>query len=559
MESKNEKTKPIVSENTNSNDNLSKDEQTRIYKILLLTYTRRLSKCQDLIKNIYFENSIINNIKSGENDMMLNDHLLSQHNFIDTLIKTNEKNEFIKNLNLFEENFNKKENDITDENGEKENKDNINNNSNNANNSNNVSNNNTSHENTNNLNNNVNQNNITSQRIALNNYIMSLDERFHIFLLLKILFILFLFEARPRLYFIAIGLFILYTRGFFDALTNNFNFMSGNESIEQVLRRMRESRNLNNQENEQNNVNTQESQNNENNQDSQNNENGDDTNNFNEDRIQEGSPNITSPNENDKEDNIFIEKFNNMTNNEGILDINNLHLLENMQTGNEHQNVHKTEANEDSANKPSNNRQNNEYTENKQKSFFSILRKKKIEENNQEIKNNSNNNSFILDENNENNSIIHNYNDNKGTESNTDINYNDIDDFQENNIKIPNSGLRKRRSTNNYGDNMDNEIHFHDNSTSFTNVTNGSFSEQINHEFEDLNKISDTNQQPVDPSLENDNRHMANNNERQNNNNGNITTRRGLTRFEKIIYQSVVMFFMTLLPWWVPDIAYLED
>ncbi|CDU20682.1 uncharacterized protein PY17X_1433400 [Plasmodium yoelii] len=559
MESKNEKTKPIVSENTNSNDNLSKDEQTRIYKILLLTYTRRLSKCQDLIKNIYFENSIINNIKSGENDMMLNEHLLSQHNFIDTLIKTNEKNEFIKNLNLFEENFNKKENDITDENGEKENKDNINNNSNNANNSNNVSNNNTSHENTNDLNNNVNQNNITSQRIALNNYIMSLDERFHIFLLLKILFILFLFEARPRLYFIAIGLFILYTRGFFDALTNNFNFMSGNESIEQVLRRMRESRNLNNQENEQNNVNTQDSQNNENNQDSQNNENGDDTNNFNEDRIQEGSPNITSPNENDKEDNIFIEKFNNMTNNEGILDINNLHLLENMQTGNEHQNVHKTEATEDSANKPSNNRQNNEYTENKQKSFFSILRKKKIEENNQEIKNNSNNNSFILDENNENNSIIHNYNDNKGTESNTDINYNDIDDFQENNIKIPNSGLRKRRSTNNYGDNMDNEIHFHDNSTSFTNVTNGSFSEQINHEFEDLNKISDTNQQPVDPSLENDNRHMANNNERQNNNNGNITTRRGLTRFEKIIYQSVVMFFMTLLPWWVPDIAYLED
>ncbi|EAA19398.1 homeobox-containing protein [Plasmodium yoelii yoelii] len=480
---------------------------------------------------------------------MLNEHLLSQHNFIDTLIKTNEKNEFIKNLNLFEENFNKKENDITDENGEKENKDNINNNSNNANNSNNVSNNNTSHENTNDLNNNVNQNNITSQRIALNNYIMSLDERFHIFLLLKILFILFLFEARPRLYFIAIGLFILYTRGFFDALTNNFNFMSGNESIEQVLRRMRESRNLNNQENEQNNVNTQDSQNNENNQDSQNNENGDDTNNFNEDRIQEGSPNITSPNENDKEDNIFIEKFNNMTNNEGILDINNLHLLENMQTGNEHQNVHKTEATEDSANKPSNNRQNNEYTENKQKSFFSILRKKKIEENNQEIKNNSNNNSFILDENNENNSIIHNYNDNKGTESNTDINYNDIDDFQENNIKIPNSGLRKRRSTNNYGDNMDNEIHFHDNSTSFTNVTNGSFSEQINHEFEDLNKISDTNQQPVDPSLENDNRHMANNNERQNNNNGNITTRRGLTRFEKIIYQSVVMFFMTLLPW----------
>ncbi|CXJ19710.1 conserved Plasmodium protein, unknown function [Plasmodium berghei] len=550
MESKDEKIKPIVSENTNSNDNLSKDEQTRIYKILLLTYTRRLSKCQDLIKNIYFENSIINNIKNGENDLMLNEHLLSQHNFIDTLIKTNEKNEFIKNLNLFEENFSKKENDVTDGNGEKENKNNINNNSNNANN------NNTFHENTNNLNNNMNQNNISRQRIALNNYIMSLDERFHIFLLLKILFILFLFEAKPRLYLIAIGLFILYTRGFFDVLTNNFNFMSGNESIEQVLRRMRESQNLNNQENEQNNVN---------NQDSQNNENGDDANNFNEDIIQKGSSNITSPNENDKEDNISIEKFNNMINNEETLDINNLHLLEGMQKGDEDQNMHKTKTNKtetnkdsDSTDKSSNYRQNNEYTENTQKTFFSILRKKKVEENNQEIKNNSNNNSFILDENNENSSILHNYNDNKGTESNNDMNYNDIDDSQENNIKIPNSGLRKR-STYNYGDNKDNEIHFHDNSTSFTNVTNSSFSEQINHEFEDLRKISDTNQQLRDPSLENDNRDMTNNTERQNNNNGNVTTRRGLTRFEKIIYQSVVMFFMTLLPWWVPDIAYLED
>ncbi|SCM26366.1 conserved Plasmodium protein, unknown function [Plasmodium chabaudi chabaudi] len=542
MESKNEKIKPIVSENTNSNDNLSKEEQTRIYKILLLTYTKRLSKCQDLIKNIYFENCIVNNIKNGESDLMLNEHLLSQHNFIDTLIKTNEKNEFIKNLNLFEESFNKKENDATDGNGE--NKNNINNN--NASNTSTGSNNNTSPGNTNN---NTNQNNITSQRIALNNYIMSLEERYHIFLLLKILFILFLFEARPRLYFIAIGIFILYIRGFFDMVTSNFNFVSGNESIEQVLRRMRESQNLNNRENQQNNVN---------NQDSQNNENGDDTNNFNENRNQEGYPNITNQNEND---NTSIENFNNMINNEGIRDMSNSHLLEGIQVGDEHQNVNKNKTNEDSdsADKSSNDRQSIENAKNKQKAFFSILRKKKVEENNQETKNNSNNSSFSLDENNENSSMIHNSNNNNGTESNADNNYNDMDASQEDNINIPNSGLRKRKSPDNYDDNKENEMCFHDNSNAFTNVTNNNISERVNHECEDRNKTSDANQQTSNHPLENDNRHMTNNTERQNSNNGNITTRRGLTRFEKIIYQSVVMFFMTLLPWWVPDIAYLED
>ncbi|VTZ71009.1 conserved Plasmodium protein, unknown function [Plasmodium chabaudi chabaudi] len=542
MESKNEKIKPIVSENTNSNDNLSKEEQTRIYKILLLTYTKRLSKCQDLIKNIYFENCIVNNIKNGESDLMLNEHLLSQHNFIDTLIKTNEKNAFIKNLNLFEESFNKKENDATDGNGE--NKNNINNN--NASNTSTGSNNNTSPGNTNN---NANQNNITSQRIALNNYIMSLEERYHIFLLLKILFILFLFEARPRLYFIAIGIFILYIRGFFDMVTSNFNFVSGNESIEQVLRRMRESQNLNNRENEQNNVN---------NQDSQNNENGDDTNNFNENRNQEGYPNITNQNEND---NTSIENFNNMINNEGIRDMNNSHLLEGIQAGDEHQNVNKNKTNEDSdsADKSSNDRQSIENAKNKQKAFFSILRKKKVEENNQETKNNSNNSSFSLDENNENSSMIHNSNNNNGTESNADNNYNDMDASQEDNINIPNSGLRKRKSPDNYDNNKENEMCFHDNSNAFTNVTNNNISERVNHECEDRNKTSDANQQTSNHPLENDNRHMTNNTERQNSNNGNITTRRGLTRFEKIIYQSVVMFFMTLLPWWVPDIAYLED
>ncbi|SCN63115.1 conserved Plasmodium protein, unknown function [Plasmodium chabaudi chabaudi] len=542
MESKNEKIKPIVSENTNSNDNLSKEEQTRIYKILLLTYTKRLSKCQDLIKNIYFENCIVNNIKNGESDLMLNEHLLSQHNFIDTLIKTNEKNEFIKNLNLFEESFNKKENDATDGNGE--NKNNINNN--NASNTSTGNNNNTSPGNTNN---NANQNNITSQRVALNNYIMSLEERYHIFLLLKILFILFLFEARPRLYFIAIGIFILYIRGFFDMVTSNFNFVSGNESIEQVLRRMRESQNLNNRENQQNNVN---------NQDSQNNENGDDTNNFNENRNQEGYPNITNQNEND---NTSIENFNNMINNEGIRDMNNSHLLEGMQAGDEHQNVNKNKTNEDSdsADKSSNDRQSIENAKNKQKAFFSILRKKKVEENNQETKNNSNNSSFSLDENNENSSMIHNSNNNNGTESNADNNYNDVDASQEDNINIPNSGLRKRKSPDNYDDNKENEMCFHDNSNAFTNVTNNNISERVNHECEDRNKTSDANQQTSNHPLENDNRHMTNNTERQNSNNGNITTRRGLTRFEKIIYQSVVMFFMTLLPWWVPDIAYLED
>ncbi|SCN63058.1 conserved Plasmodium protein, unknown function [Plasmodium chabaudi adami] len=542
MESKNEKIKPIVSENTNSNDNLSKEEQTRIYKILLLTYTKRLSKCQDLIKNIYFENCIVNNIKNGESDLMLNEHLLSQHNFIDTLIKTNEKNEFIKNLNLFEESFNKKENDATDGNGE--NKNNINNN--NVTNTSAGSNNNTSPGNTNN---NANQNNITSQRIALNNYIMSLEERYHIFLLLKILFILFLFEARPRLYFIAIGIFILYIRGFFDMVTSNFNFVSGNESIEQVLRRMRESQNLNNRENQQNNVN---------NQDSQNNENGDDTNNFNENRNQEGYPNITSQNEND---NTSIENFNNMINNEGIRDMSNSHLLEGIQAGDEHQNVNKNKTNEDSdsADKSSNDRQSIENAKNKQKAFFSILRKKKVEENNQETKNNSNNSSFSLDENNENSSMIHNSNNNNGTESNADNNYNDMDASQEDNINIPNSGLRKRKSPDNYDDNKENEMCFHDNSNAFTNVTNNNISERVNHECEDRNKTSDANQQTSNHPLENDNRHMTNNTERQNSNNGNITTRRGLTRFEKIIYQSVVMFFMTLLPWWVPDIAYLED
>ncbi|SCM25073.1 conserved Plasmodium protein, unknown function [Plasmodium chabaudi adami] len=539
MESKNEKIKPIVSENTNSNDNLSKEEQTRIYKILLLTYTKRLSKCQDLIKNIYFENCIVNNIKNGESDLMLNEHLLSQHNFIDTLIKTNEKNEFIKNLNLFEESFNKKENDATDGNGE--NKNNINNN--NASNTSTGSNNNTSPGNTNNS---ANQNNITSQRVALNNYIMSLEERYHIFLLLKILFILFLFEARPRLYFIAIGIFILYIRGFFDMVTSNFNFVSGNESIEQVLRRMRESQNLNNRENQQNNVN---------NQDSQNNENGDDTNNFNENRNQEGYPNITSQNEND---NTSIENFNNMINNEGIRDMSNSHLLEGMQAGDEHQNVNKNKTNEDSdsADKSSNDRQSIENAKNKQKAFFSILRKKKVEENNQETKNNSNNSSFSLDEN---SSMIHNSNNNNGTESNADNNYNDMDASQEDNINIPNSGLRKRKSPDNYDDNKESEMCFHDNSNAFTNVTNNNISERVNHECEDRNKTSDANQQTSNHPLENDNRHMTNNTERQNSNNGNITTRRGLTRFEKIIYQSVVMFFMTLLPWWVPDIAYLED
>ncbi|CAD2104753.1 conserved Plasmodium protein, unknown function [Plasmodium vinckei brucechwatti] len=540
MESKNEKIKPIVSENTNSNDNLSKEEQTRIYKILLLTYTRRLSKCQDLIKNIYFENCIVNNIKNGESDSMLNEHLLSQHNFIDTLIKTNEKNEFIKSLNLFEENFNKKENGATDGNGE---------NNNNVSNTSTGSNNNTSSGNTNNSNNNVNQNSITRQRIALNNYIMSLEERYHIFLLLKILFILFLFEARPRLYFIAIGIFILYIRGFFDMVASNFNFVSGNESIEQVLRRMRESQNLNNRENGQNNTT---------NQDSQNNENGDDTNNFNENRVQEGYPNITSQNEND---NTSIENFNNMINNERIRDMNNSHLLEGIQASDEHQNAHKNKTNEDSdsADKSSNDRQNIENTKNKQKAFFSILRKKKVDENNQEPKNNSNNSSFALDENNENISMIHNYNNNNETELNTDNNYNGMDASQEDNTNISNSGLRKRRSLDNSGDNKESEMWFHDNSTAFSNVTNGNISEQVNHEYEDLNKTSDTNQQTRDRSLENDNRDITNNTERQNSNNGSITTRRGLTRFEKIIYQSVVMFFMTLLPWWVPDIAYLED
>ncbi|CAD2113679.1 conserved Plasmodium protein, unknown function [Plasmodium vinckei] len=537
MESKNEKIKPIVSENTNSNDNLSKEEQTRIYKILLLTYTRRLSKCQDLIKNIYFENCIVNNIKNGESDLMLNEHLLSQHNFIDTLIKTNEKHEFIKNLNILEESFNKKENDATDGNGE---------NNNNVSNTSTGNNNNTSSGNTNN---NVNQNSITSQRIALNNYIMSLEERYHIFLLLKILFILFLFEARPRLYFIAIGIFILYIRGFFDMVTSNFNFVSGNESIEQVLRRMRESQNLNNRENGQNNAT---------NQDSQNNENGDDANIFNENRIQEGYPNITSQNEND---NTSIENFNNMINNERIRDMNNSHLLEGIQAGDEDQNANKNKTNEDSdsADKSSNDRQNIENTKNKQKAFFSILRKKKVEENSQESKTNSNNSSFALDENNENSSMIHSYNNNNETELNTDNNYNDMDASQEDNPNTPNSGLRKRRPTDNYGDDKESEMLFHDNSTAFSNVTNSNISERVNHECENLNKTSDTNQQTRDRSLENDNRDITNNTERQNSNNGNITTRRGLTRFEKIIYQSVVMFFMTLLPWWVPDIAYLED
>ncbi|GAB68991.1 hypothetical protein PCYB_144190 [Plasmodium cynomolgi strain B] len=548
-------------------DEESKEEQTRIYKILLLTYARRLSKYQDQIKNIYFHHNIITAIKDETGDYYLNENVTSQHYFIDTLIKSNENQEFLKSIQLIESKGDKGEHKVNgDLSGEAPsgNRESSNNGSNNNTENNNVENNNAENNNDG-VNNEANDTNQTNQRTHFNNYIMDIIERFHLFLLLKILFVLFLFEASSKMYFIVSGLFILYNRGFFDLLINNFSFMSSNESIEQVLRRMSESRNMNNML-----VSEQTAQ---------------------MSNLNEGAHQISQQEGGIMEDNnshhlaCALQFMQNEGDVEEELDNGAMGQGEENSTDNK---KNKREEVSSSALYPMNSINDEidpvhaawnegDPADAEDNEFVSELIDQKTHGTELNVKNNSYeefNSSVNLNE--------------KGDSSYLD----DVTDelFREmgaaNSGDVANllcDGVRRRKnissSDQKCGNNDDlngdssnerndsasnmrnnNKMYFRDSSTTFNNLLNNSMSEFINSDCDDSENNLDSGQSYCsNSSASKKKRNAPHSTPEEGDNNTSMNARRKPTKFEKYIYQSVVMFFMTLLPWWVPDVAYLED
>ncbi|CRH02583.1 conserved Plasmodium protein, unknown function [Plasmodium relictum] len=556
---------------------LSEEDQTKIYKILLLTYLKRLSKYQDQIKNIYF-NNIISGIKYDVNDCLLNEHVSSQHCFIDTLIKSNENHEFLKSLQLLEKKSNTKENEIAEEISDVNNY--------------------VNYTQTNNdiINNEQNENNQRNQRTLFNNYIMEIMERSHIFLLIKILFVLFLFEANSKVYFIVSGMFILYNRGFFDFIINNFNFMSSNETIEQILRRMSESRNLNNNElnynNEENNNSNEVME--ENNEHANNKEN--DINNLdsplnniykeNDKTIDEklntenellsflNMGNDTCQisdgeyvdnkwdNDNDSEFNESLGKINknNITNTKNMdkqLKRKNISLYEN-NNGNEFSENLYFNSNENSEEENKNNfypfkkiaktydKIGSKIANNSYETYASSHKLLNLNECKDEIVQEDIINSRIFCTNIKEKENIRNFN----TEDISNDSFNKIKDSNNDKRNILESAIRRRKKKN--------KINLNDSSNSFNNILNNSMSELIASDYEDSADNLDTNESNSSNVSSDKKKQLIQNRESQQTSNGEIT-RRKPTKLEKYIYQSVVMFFMTLLPWWVPDVAYLEE
>ncbi|KJP87188.1 hypothetical protein AK88_03104 [Plasmodium fragile] len=582
-------------------DHESKEEQTRIYKILLLTYARRLSKYQDQIKNIYFHHNIISAIKDEAGDNYLNENVTSQHYFIDTLIKSNENQEFLKSIQLIESKADKGEHKVNgDLNGEAPigNRDSSNNNGSNNN----------AENNNGGLNNEANGTNRTNPRTHFNNYIMDIMERFHLFVLLKMLFVLFLFEASLKMYFIVSGLFILYNRGFFDLLISNFSFMSSNESIEQVLRRMRESRNMNNM---------------------LINEHTAEVNNLNEGaqqiRQQEGE--IVDDNHSHQlaSDLQFMQNgrdaegelddgavgqgeentSNNKTNTGEQVASSALHPINSI--NNETDPVHAAWKEGNPANVDNNEFVNELYDEfnyqlnndnskgtnqgghntsatcgekDKKKSFF-FFKKKKIDQKTQgtelKVKNNSYeelNSCANLNE-----KVDSSYLDDATDDLFREMGAANSGDAE----NLLCAGVRRRKnissgdqksgnnddlngdSSNAHNDSAsntrnNNKMYFHDSCTTFNNLLNNSMSEFVNSDCDDSENNIDSGQSHCSNSSALKKKENApHNTPEEGDNNVSINARRKPTKFEKYIYQSVVMFFMTLLPWWVPDVAYLED
>ncbi|CRG97723.1 conserved Plasmodium protein, unknown function [Plasmodium gallinaceum] len=562
-------------------EDLSKEDQTKIYKILLLTYSRKLSKYQDQIKNIYF-NNIISNIKDDVNDHTFNEHVASQHYFIDTLIKSNEHQEFLKTLQLLEKKVTTKENVVNEENGD------INNSVSNTQTNNDI------------INNGQNENNQRNARTVFNNYIMEIMERSHIFLLIKILFVLFLFEANSKVYFIVSGMFILYNRGFFDFIINNFNFMSSNETIEQILRRMSESRNLNNSE-----VNYNNEENNNLNEIIEENNDQEDNHENHINNINSPLSDIEKDNEKRKDEKLNTENellsLLNMGNNNGRISNredddnkwNNDHDIvfnESYEEFNKNnitdtKNIEKKSKRKD-INLYENNNNSNEFNdniyfnynnnlENENKNNFYTF--KKISEAYDNIESEITDNSYKthtpsyktlnLNKNKDGESKESKvdshicYTNIKEKEEKEDIHnfvsedipydsFNKIQDCNNDERRILESGIRRRKKKN--------KVNLNDSANSFNNLLNNSMGEFITSDYEDSADNSDTSESNVSNASSDKKKQLIQNKKNEQNSNRQIS-RRKPTKLEKYIYQSVVMFFMTLLPWWVPDVAYLEE
>ncbi|SOV23700.1 conserved Plasmodium protein, unknown function [Plasmodium sp. DRC-Itaito] len=621
--------------NDNKDRVFSKDEQTRIYKILLLTYCNKIATYQNEIKNISLNNIISSLNEGSENEHMLNDHVKSQHSFIDTLVKSNENHDFLNSVNKLIQEEVKKKNDKKDD--AMHNIGNTNEHTTTTTTTNNNNNNNIGTNVGQGINNNItNNNNQRNQRSIFNNYILELMERSHMFLLIKIFFVLFLFEVNIKMYFIVSGMFILYNRGFFDLIINNLNFVSSNDSIEQVLRRMSESRNLNNSISLNENINQ-----------------------FVEANMQNGEQNgisndITSDQQNNIDDSFItgddkitdsgeyvdLKKISDEIDNQNILDyINNIDdINKNMNYYNkdicvdnkindekdllEFLNIKSSDQEEDSPldeilNEPNvqhditNNIKNLKNIEN-----ASNENEKSNDNNNN---NNNNNNIDVYNDNNDNNNNIDVYNNNnndninsvndivkkrfllfkkkkaeKETESELDSSKKKIPDDDEFNrlnnkthetVNDPNNSYNKEeekneyleKDTNEYFNNTDESVlhnaknginsnlrkrknnNINDSSTTFNHILNNSISEFINSDDEMAAHLSNTNENNTTNTVPKKEQNGTETKQNDKENNTNNNTRRKPTKLEKYIYQSVVMFFMTLLPWWVPDVAYLEE
>ncbi|EUD69013.1 hypothetical protein C922_00704 [Plasmodium inui San Antonio 1] len=583
----------------------SKEEQTRIYKILLLTYARRLSKYQDEIKNIYFHNNIVSSIKDKTGDYYLSENVTSQHYFIDTLIKSKEDQEFLKSVQLIENKGDKGEHKLNgDLNGEVA--------SGNIESRNNGSNNN-AESNNDGVNNEANGTNQTNQRTHFNNYIMDIMERFHLFLLLKILFVLFLFEASAKMYFIVSGLFILYNRGFFDLLISNFSFMSSNESIEQVLRRMSESRNMNNMlsnEHTAQRSNLNEGAHQVSQQEGgimeENNchhlasglqcmKNGTDAEEeLDNGGVSEGEENTTDNETNKrKEVSSFALHPMNSINDE----TNPLHAAwnegdppdaEDNEFVSEMYDEFNYQLNDDNSKETHRSEHNASATcgDKDKKRRFLFFKKKKIDQKTHETELNVKNNSYeeFTSSVNLNGKGDRSYLDDVTDELFREIgaaNSGDVNSSHAGNLLS--AGVRRRKnisssdqksaniddlngdSSNARNDSASNtrnndRMYFHDSSTTFNNLLNNSMSEFVNSDSDNSENNIDSGQSYCsDSSASKKKKEPPHSTPEEGDNNNTMNARRKPTKFEKYIYQSVVMFFMTLLPWWVPDVAYLED